>query len=192
MPEPSAFAKKLAGIANEQFLLFRDQHEHDPGLSKQIKKWYAALGFKFENVDVPWSAVFISWCVQNAGATKAEFEFAMRHSTFVHKAIQNGINNAGVFQAFDLSTAAPEVGDIIQNNRGGNSFDFNFARTHKEYASHSAIVILKGQDESGNFVQTIGGNEGDTVGRKRVQLTAAGLIKQRLNSPFICVIKGLK
>ncbi len=30
MPEPSAFAKKLAGIANEQFMLFRDQHEHDP------------------------------------------------------------------------------------------------------------------------------------------------------------------
>ena len=192
MPEPSAFAKKLAGIANEQFLLFREQHEHDPGLAKQIKKWYTALGFPFENVDVPWSAVFISWCVQNAGASEAEFEFAMAHSKFVHKAIQNALGSAGVFQAFDISTVTPEVGDIIQNNRLGNKFDFNFARTHKEYASHSAIVILKGQDESGNFVQTIGGNEGNTVGRKRVQLTSAGLIKQRSNSQFICVIKDLK
>ncbi len=192
MPNPSAFAKKLAGIANKQFLLFRDQHEHDAGLSKQIKQWYAALGFPFESVDVPWSAVFVSWCVQNAGATKLEFEFAMAHSKFVHKAIQNGLSGTGIFQAFDISAVAPQVGDIIQNNRAGNNFAFNFARTHQDYASHSAIVIVRGQDESGNFVLTIGGNEGDTVGRKRVQLTAAGLIKQRPASAFICVIKNLK
>jgi hypothetical protein len=192
MPEPSAFAKKLAGIANEQFQLFRDQDEDDPGLSKQIKKWYAALGFKFESVSVPWSAVFVSWCVHNAGATKLEFEFAMAHAVFVHQAIQNGLSHTGVFQAFDISAVAPQVGDIIQNNRQGNSFDFNFARTHKKYPSHSAIVVATGQDEGGNFALTVGGNEGNAVGRKRVRLTAAGLLKQRPTNSFICVIKNLK
>ncbi len=116
----------------------------------------------------------------------------MAHSRFVHQAIQNGLSNIGVFQAFDISTAAPQVGDIIQNNRLGNKFDFSFARTHQAYASHSAIVVMGGQDEGGNFVMTIGGNEGDTVGRKRVQLSAPGLIKQRTSSPYICVIKNLK
>jgi hypothetical protein len=141
---------------------------------------------------VAWSAVFVSWCVQQAGATATEFKFAMSHSVFANQAIKNAINGVGVFQGFDITVQPPNVGDIIQNNRGKHNFDFNFARTHTNYESHSAIVIEVGQDTQGPFAFCVGGNEHDSVRRSVVRLNSQGFIKQRAGNSFICVIKDLK
>src|SRR5262245_48301776 len=123
MPMPTAFVRRLADITQKQFDKFHLQHEHDPALSKAIQSWYAALGFKFESVDTPWSAVFVSWCVLASGATKDEFKFALAHSVFVHQSIQNAIKQTGVFQAFPIDVTGPQLGDIIQHNRDGNRLD---------------------------------------------------------------------
>jgi hypothetical protein len=127
-----------------------------------------------------------------AGATRAEFKFAMAHSVFVNQAIKNAIRGEGVFQGFDITAQPPAVGDIIQNNRRGNSFDFNFAKTHMNYESHSTIVIEIGQDTEGGFAFCVGGNENDSVRRTVVRLNSQGFIKQRAGNQFICVIKDLK
>ncbi|HEX8140528.1 MAG TPA: DUF2272 domain-containing protein [Pyrinomonadaceae bacterium] len=193
MPTPSAFALKLASIAEDQHKKFQFVNEADPELCKQIKKWTQDIGAAFVScTKEPWSAVFVSWCVKQAGATKAEFEFSKAHSVFVQKAIQNGVNGTGVFQGLDITAHPPNVGDIIQNNRAGNKFDFAFARTHKNYISHSVVVIEVGHDTQGPFAFCVGGNEGDAVRRSVVRLTPQGFIKQRQSNPFICVIKNLK
>lgn len=193
MPTPSQFARKVASIAEEQHAKFQFTNEADPLLCKQIKKWTQDIGFGFTScTDVPWSAVFVSWCVKQAGATKAEFKFAMAHSVFVNQAIKNAVNGTGVFRGFDISAEPPGVGDIIQHNRGGNKFDFAFAKTHTNYVSHSAIVVEVGQDTQGGFAFCIGGNESDSVRRSVVRLNSEGFIKQRDGNPFICVIKDLK
>jgi len=193
MPTPSAFAKKLASVAQQQHTKFQFTNEADPLLCKQIKKWTEDIGFPFTScTNVPWSAVFISWCVMQAGATKAEFKFAMSHSVFVNQAIKNALNGTGVFQGFDITAQKPAVGDIIQNNRANNNFNFNFARTHSQYVSHSVIVIEIGQDNQGGFAFCIGGNENDSVRRSVVRLNANGFIKQRTGNSFICVVKNLK
>ncbi|HWO02215.1 MAG TPA: DUF2272 domain-containing protein [Blastocatellia bacterium] len=193
MPTPSAFAKKRANIAQEQHAKFQFTNEADPTLCKQIKKWTQDIGFAFTScTTVPWSAVFISWCVKQAGATKSEFKFAMAHSVFVNQAIQNATNGTGVFQGVDISEHAPNVGDIIQHNRGGNKFSFAFAKANKNYVSHSVIVIEIGQDTQGGFAFCIGGNQSDSVRRSVVRLDSRGFIKQREGSPFICVINNLK
>lgn len=193
MPTPSPFAKRLASIALDQHTKFQFTNEADPTLCKQIKKWTVDIGFPFTScTTVPWSAVFVSWCVKEAGATKSEFKFAMAHSVFVNQAIKNASNGTGVFQGFDISTQTPNVGDIIQHNRGGNKFDFAFARTHTSYLSHSVIVIEIGQDNQGGFAFCIGGNESDSVRRSVVRLNSQGIIKQRDGNPFICIIKNLK
>jgi hypothetical protein len=116
----------------------------------------------------------------------------MAHSVFVNAAIKNAINETGVFQGFDINAQPPSVGDIIQNNRRNNTFDFAFAKTHTSYESHSMIVIEIGQDAEGGFAFCIGGNESDSVRRSVVRLNSQGLIKQRAGNPFICVIKNLK
>ena len=193
MPNPSAFAAKLASIAQAQHSKFQFTNESDPSLCKEIKKWTKDIGFPFTScTEVPWSAVFISWCVKQAGATKAEFKFAMAHSVFVNEAIKNAANGKGVFQAFDISEKPPGVGDIIQNNRRNNTFNFAFAKTHTNYESHSVIVVEIGQDNQGGFAFCIGGNENDSVRRTVVRLDSRGFIKQRAGSPFISVVKDLK
>ena len=116
----------------------------------------------------------------------------MSHSVFVNQAIKNAVKGEGVFHGLDISVHPPNVGDIIQNNRGGNRFDFAFARTHANYESHSTIVIEIGQDTEGGFAFCVGGNERDSIRRSVVRLNSAGLIKQRDGNSFICVIKTLK
>ena len=190
---PSAFAIKLASIAEAQHARFQFTHESDPALCKEIKKWTQDIGFTFTScTKVAWSAVFISWCVKQAGATKAEFKFAMSHSVFVNEAIKNAANGTGVFRGFDITEQPPAIGDIIQNNRRNNTFDFAFAKTHKNYESHSVIVVEIGQDAQGGFAFCVGGNESDSVRRSVVRLDSRGFIKQRDGSPFICIIKDLK
>ena len=188
----STFAKKLATVAQQQHTKFQFTNEADPALCKQIRRWTEDIGFPFNScTQVPWSAVFVSWCVKQAGATKQEFKFAMAHSVFVQQAIKNALNGEGIFQGFDITAQKPAVGDIIQNNRRGNTFDFAFARTHSRYESHSAIVVEIGQDTQGGFAFCIGGNENDSVRRSVVRLNANGFIKQRDGNPFICVVKNL-
>lgn len=188
LPAPSEFAKKVATVAREQHDEFHMIDENDEPLSSQIKKYWQAVGQPFPGVEVPWSAVFISFCVKSAGATAAEFEFAAAHSVFVHKAI----NHPGAFRGVKIDAESVRVGDIIQNNRGGSHHDFEFAKTHPTYISHSAIVVARGEDHRGKFALTIGGNESDSIRRVRVQLDDDGTIRQRVNSPFICLLKNVK
>ncbi|WP_294301720.1 DUF2272 domain-containing protein [uncultured Chryseobacterium sp.] len=187
------FAKKLAETAQQQYLLYKRMDEGDEQLCRQIRKYYRDLGFPFAScVAVPWSAVFISWCVLKAGATSAEFRFSASHSRFVYAAIENAAADTGVFRARQLTDYAPKIGDIIQNNRGGSVFDYEYARVHKDYPSHSAIVVEVGEDSSGKYLLTIGGNESDSVRMKEIRLDRNGRIKNRTVNPFILIIETLK
>lgn len=189
----SPFARRLASTAQRLHDRFHFVNEADPALCRQIQVWTEDLGFTFTSCTaVPWSAVFVSWCVKAAGATKTEFKFAMAHSVFVHQAIQDDIGGIGVFRGVEIDTDVPDVGDIIQHNRGGTRFSFSFARTHRNYRSHSVIVVEIGQDTKGRFALCIGGNESDSIRRTVIRLDAHGFIKQRDGNPFICLVKNLK
>jgi hypothetical protein len=190
----STFQKALADIAQEQERLFRGLDENDELLAIQIAAYWSKLGKRFPGLTTSWSAVFVSFCVKSAGATKGEFMFSALNSEFVHAAIMNTESAAGVFHAFPVEECAPSVGDIIHNNRPGKKLTFNFASEHTRYGSHSAIVVATGNDTAGAFATTVGGNEGTpgSVLRRRVALDDDGMIIQRHSSPFISVIKTLK
>ena len=83
------------------------------------------------------------------------------------------------------------MGDILQNNRSGNQFDFAHAKANQKYISHSAIVVEVGSDSKGNYLRTIGGNENDSVGLKEVRLDTKLLIKNA-SGIYISVIENLK
>jgi hypothetical protein len=187
---PTAFQKRLATTAQTQYDKFRFIRENQEPLASQIEDYWTGLGFKFPGVDVPWSAVFVSWCVKQTGATNAQFTFAPMHSTFMRAAIQNTKQNAGVFRGHDLNQYAPKVGDILQNNRAGNNFDFAYAASHGSYKSHSAIVMEVGVDNKGNYLRTIGGNEENSVGMKEARLDSKGFVKNG-DGHYIAVIETL-
>ncbi|MFD0934100.1 DUF2272 domain-containing protein [Methylobacterium trifolii] len=163
--------------------------EADSALCKQIRAYWTDLGLGFTScTTVPWSAVFVSWCVKKAGATATEFKFAAAHSVFVNAAI----NNPGAFQGLDIKAAKPAIGDIVQNNRSGSKLNFDYAKSHSSYESHSAIVVEVGTDVSGGYAMTIGGNESNSIRRTLVRLDGNGFIKQRAQNPYICLLKNVK
>lgn len=184
------YAKKLASIAAAEYLKYRYMREQEPALAKQIENYWLGIA-AFPGLDEAWSAVFVSWCVKQAGATAAEFHFSARHSAFVYWAIQNQLNHTGLFKAYDVKAYAPKVGDILQNNRSGNQFDFAYAKANQKYISHSAIVVEVGSDSKGNYLRTIGGNENDSVGLKQVRLDTKGYVKNA-SGIYISVIENLK
>lgn len=186
----SAFQNRLATIAQGQFDRFHLLRENQSPLSEQIAVYWKGIGLRFPGVGVPWSAVFVSWCVKRAGATASQFAFAAAHAKFVHAAIANGEAEKGVFRGRRPAQYAPKIGDILQNNRGGHRFDYDFARTHSRYESHSAIVIEVGSDNRGRYLRTIGGNEADSVGMKEVRLNAKGMVKNG-SGLYIAVIETL-
>jgi hypothetical protein len=170
------FQGRLASIALREHKRFHLLRENQDPLASRIVRYWTDLGFEFPGIQVPWSAVFVSWCVKSAGATAAQFEFAAAHSQFVFKAIANTVAGQGDFRGYAPDQYAPKVGDIVQNNRAGKRFDFAFASTHRAYQSHSAIVVEVGSDDKGQYLRTVGGNESDSVGVKEVRLSPAGRV----------------
>jgi hypothetical protein len=195
MSQYSDFVKKLVEITTAQHALYSQYNEGDEELCNQIEKYWTSLGYQFHSCtsnDYPWSAVFVSYCVKKAGASNAEFLFSQRHAEFVHQAIRNADSATGVFQAVPVDEYAPEIGDIIQMNRGGNDYGYEYARNHNDYISHTAIVVEFGKNIFGHFAITIGGNENDSIRRDKVKLNSQGFIKQRNRNPYISIIKTLK
>jgi hypothetical protein len=171
------FHNKLISTARDQYDRFHTIRENQEPLSSQIKLYWSAIGFHFPGVATAWSAVFVSYCVKAAGATAGQFKFAEAHSEFVYQAIANAKTGKGDFKAFAPRARAPQPGDIIQNNRSGDHFDFAFAADQPSYESHSAIVVEVGARGTERYAKTIGGNESDSVGMKEVALDGDGLIK---------------
>lgn len=186
----SAFARKLANIAQDQYNRYYLIREQEEPLASKIREYWSGIA-AFPGLDAPWSAVFISWCVRQAGATSGEFSFASGHSRFVHAAIQNQLRGIGVFRGHEVSKYAPKVGDILHNNRSGNKFDYAYAKSNKNYQSHSAIVIEVGVDTRGKYLRTIGGNENDSVGLKEVRLDNKGRVRNPTGL-YISIIENLK
>ena len=187
----SPFARRLAAIAQQQYDAYHTMTEQSPALAKQIERYWRDLGLAFPGVGTPWSAVFVSWCVRQAGATSAEFRFATMHSVFIHAAIRNAVNQTGVFRAYPVAHRAPQIGDIVQNNRGSGKFTYDHAAKNQYYPSHSAIVVERGTDAKGGYIVTVGGNESNSVRRKPVRLDANGRISNPTGA-YICVIQNLK
>lgn len=191
MSAATVFQRRLATIAQQEHGKFSLMREMEPPLAAQIKRYWNELGFKFKDVGVAWSAVFVSWCVKTAGATKQQFRFATMHSEFVHRAINDIGDPAAMFVGREVHKYAPKVGDILQNNRDPKKkVDYTFARSNKFYSSHSAIVCEVGVDTKGRYLRTIGGNESDSVGMKEVRLDADGVVKNP-GGLYIAVVETL-
>ena len=180
----SAFAKRLAEVALQQHQSFQFHNEDDSVLSPQIRLYWERNGFNFPGVSTPWSAVFISWCVRDAGADNNDFAFSPRHAVFVNDAI----NNPRAFRGFRITDHTPGIGDIIQNNRNNGTRTFEYASTHEAYESHTAIVVELGTDTNGRYALTIGGNESDSIRKTKVILQDDGFIKQRTKNPYISIL----
>ncbi len=123
----------------------------------------------------PWSAVFISHVMLQAGAG-SHFPYSNNHAKYIVWARDKAMEDTtAVFAAYDVKdqrSAWPEPGDLICMNRRSNRFTLH--SINKDCISHCDIVVELNREQG--LITTIGGNVGQTVNKRIVWLDANGFI----------------
>lgn len=72
----SPYITDIVAKAKQEYQSFHKFKEYDDPLLTRIKNYYSSLALPFNSIKTPWSAVFISWVMQN--------HFHIRHSIPFH------------------------------------------------------------------------------------------------------------
>jgi hypothetical protein len=138
-------------------------------------------------IDTPWSAVFVSFVVKEAGVEPKAFHFANAHRVYIYEAFATSaaeVSNTGsdsIYRACPLTTR-PRTGDLIcqhreaalanasdgavrerirsELNEGGSARSVR--RTHCEAVVHVDVAARK--------VYTVGGNVNQAVSARKLNL----------------------
>lgn len=123
----------------------------------------------------PWSAVFVSWVMLQAGAG-ASFPYANAHAKYIVWARENAkAQLQPLFAAYDVCDARsawPEPGDLICMNRRKNHFTLN--TINENAVSHCDIIVEVNRAEG--YIISIGGNVGQTVNKRLIRIDENGFI----------------
>jgi hypothetical protein len=142
-----------------------------------VKKFAKTKGKLDGTIDLAWSAAFISYCMQMAGAGSA-FPYSSGHATWMVQSIKNKSNgklNASLV-GFRLGQIPLKPGDLIARPReAGVTYDNAVAKGW--FISHSDIVVEV--DRENNVAHVIGGNVGQSVSKATVTIDSDG----KLNDP---------
>jgi hypothetical protein len=164
--------------------------------------------------DGEWSAAFICFVMHTAGVRRAHgFEFGQRHLAYTVGALRNrerGDRDRPFWLVDHVELereVVPNGGDLLCFNRRV-LVDGNWVVTNHSYASlrnqywsggnehqpprgssHCAIVLETGRDAQGPFVETIGGNEAQSVRRQRLRIVPPGRILDAHGRPAFALIR---
>ncbi|WP_207620584.1 DUF2272 domain-containing protein, partial [Oharaeibacter diazotrophicus] len=184
-PETAA-RERLFEVVVAEWLRFakgKSSEEAEP-YNSYVHEMWQAIGEDWwgkskyaDGKDVPWSAAFVSFVVGRSGPEYDAFAFDASHSVFVNDAIRARVmgNKTKPFWAYRIDEKKPEIGDIVQRNRAGNSFGYDYAEAHASYPSHSDVVC----EVRGRVARVIGGNTGGgegTVAMSEYDLDAKGFL----------------
>jgi LAS superfamily LD-carboxypeptidase LdcB len=183
----SALRARAVALANQEWNRWGKGkiNESDPKLRPVIEGyWRNGPGYKPSEPNwwsaVPWSAAFISWVMQKAGAG-ADFKYSGAHAAYTAAAKQNRLaNNNNPFKAYRTSEVKPRVGDLVCKSRSGSGATYD--NIAPGMATHCDIVTAVGP----NRLVTVGGNVSNSVNQTPVPTDANGFI----NKPgYFAVIK---
>lgn len=121
---------------------------------------------------LPWSAAFISYCMQVAGAG-AEFPYAPGHATWIVLAIRNKQkdNLDAPLVGYEPGDLPVALGDLVGVSRQ-KGVTYANAVEKGWFTAHTDIVVEV--DTAGGKFYTIGGNVGQSVSRKTFPLDEDG------------------
>ncbi|MCK1385530.1 DUF2272 domain-containing protein [Bradyrhizobium sp. 21] len=148
-------------------------HEGEPEFSERVGDYWQALGINRNGLDpTPWSAAFISFCV-NGGGAGTKFRGAARHSVYISQAIRDfDATNADVaYWCKRLTDHAPKPGDLICWARE-EGVDYDHQKDG-DYDGHCDVVVAVRPTQ----IDVIGGNVGQSVSRQTFALDAGGFVK---------------
>ena len=196
---PADFQARLAAVAAQEWQRWGQgtKVESDSDMAPRLRVYWAAAGFGPADIaqairkNWHWSAAFVSYLMQAAGAGKA-FKGQSAHRLYIKAA--KGARAAGdssKFQAYRINEIAPQVGDIVCRDRSENKrcagTNYDNVDDGTERAAHCEVVIAVGQ----NAITTIGGNtsgprcrsSGCTVNERSVRIDKQGRV---VSGPGAC------
>jgi hypothetical protein len=137
-----------------------------------VKAYAKEQGRLDGTIDLAWSAAFVSYCMQMAGAGTS-FPYAPGHATWIVKSIAN--RQAGKLNAPLVGFKPGEIplvaGDIIGKPREPG-ITYKNAVGKGWFIAHSDIVV--DVDPAKRTALVIGGNVGQSVSRTKVSISADG------------------
>lgn len=187
------FSSKLVAKAEAEFATFGGIAEHVSPLKERIGVYWDFLkrpDLDGSDHEVPWSASFVSFMVNLAGANST-FPYSTQHSVYFYRTINDkAIKKASAFWGYRVSEVTIEPGDIVGMNRAGKpAIDYDWAMTHADYFSHADIVVSVDKKS----IETIGGNVGKAPGeidRKTFTFSGGKLLNKSKTQEVFVVIKN--
>jgi hypothetical protein len=156
--------------------------EGDPAVLTRLQEYATAAGAAnpvatardFAADRVFWSAAFVCHVFRRAGVRLDEFAFNIGHDEYIKRAHRHRAARSRLahFWLCTPQEVAPEMGDILCSNRGGNvtyTPGLSDGGLPADFGSHGDIVTGMSVNSRGEPVLvTTGGNVGDSVRRRFV------------------------
>jgi subtilisin family serine protease len=171
-------------IALEEFARWHPggaaRSETDPAMRAVLRGyWTEGAGLAGGAADraietrLAWSAAFISWVMRRAGAGR-HFQYASGHTVYCAAAKRNRVRNErqNPFWLYRVTEYAPQPGDLVCTGRQDSGVTFDNVDDGQFRASHCDVVV----EAAPGRLTVVGGNVGDTVGRKLIRVDAAGRV----------------
>lgn len=195
----TAFVDRLLKVCETEWMFFGQSsirtdgkttvgmREYDDGAWQHIGDYWRFIGGPYKHLTgkdrgTPWSAAFISWCMNEAKAG-AKFPYSPGHATYINAAIRNVGLPAAPLIAHSPKTYALKPGDLIGYWRGDKAITLANALQVGWYQSHTDIVVEVGK----GFARTVGGNVMHSVTKRTVNLGAAGELVDRGENWFVSI-----
>ncbi len=213
LPDASGLRARIVEVAEREWKNWQEGSLGETSAeATPLLKQYHRVGVRQSRTDAelrskawhaghPWSAVFISYVMREAGAGNA-FGYSAAHTGYVaaaKRATRKG--DASSFRAFRFDQAALEPGDVVVRDRVNiktrQCYGSNFENAEKGGHSHGEIV-LEVNPQAG-YAVTIGGNTsqeyprrglaGNTAGKHKIRIDSSGRVVQQGKCKYFAVLK---
>lgn len=163
--------------------------EYEDGAWQRVGDYWKFIGGGYKHLTgkdrgTPWSAAFISWCMNDAGAG-VNFPYSAGHAKYINQAIKNAKNGTvgASLIGHPLKGYKLKVGDLIGYWRGDTKITFDNAIQVAWYQSHADIVV----DVTAGLAYTIGGNVMHSVTKRAVKLSPDGELADKRENWFVVI-----
>lgn len=183
--------------AGGELLVYGGPGSHNGGvretnepLASRIGDYWGLVGRSEWNgrSDKPWSGIFVSWVVHQAGVSSRDFPPSGRHAGFLRPLLEGQLNGGPRrFVVHDWRDYAPKPGDLIcAGTRWAPRRDAASLRAAVDReVTHCDVVI----DARGGQVRAIGGNVRDTVTMSVYPLNGGGTLAEVRGRPWFAVVE---
>lgn len=158
-----------------------DDRNEDP----RISDYWDTARFNGNGCNTAWSAAFISYVQQEAGAGNAFF-YTASHSNYIGRSIiaQRSGDRDALYWGVNADTNAAKPGDIACNGGEVNSswdYDDFVARRNQNYNSHCDVIVAV----NGRSIDVVGGNVSPRSGQARCEFGQSGCTSNRKTKDLI-------